>query len=256
MEEIFISVATYTVKYFMVLVAGLAAGYLNSVIIHILLDRILLEKKSLLECWRDFRDKKRKGEAGEIREIIVVFSTAAVFILVFSKYGLTADFAFFAYLMCILIIMFFIDIKTKTIPNGLVLAGLAGSAAAFVYNIFLPLKIYEDGRWWSPLLGILPGSGLLLLTALFGAIVFKNEEVMGMGDVKIFAPVGIFLGWKMCALVLVLSMFLGGLASIILIILSIKKRKDTIPFGPFIAIAAFIAIMWGQDIWFWYFSFL
>lgn len=291
MRDIIILVANYTVKYFIVLVAGMAAGYLNSVIIN-----ILLGEKTILGYWQALKNKNRQilkkkhrqildnksrqildnenrlifdnenrqildnekpeEKAGETREVLAVFTTAAVFILVFSKYGLTADFVFFAYLLSVLVIMVFIDIKTKTIPNGLVLAGLAGSAAVFAYNIFQPLRIYESDRWWYPLLGILPGSGILLLTAMFGAIIYRNEEVMGMGDVKIFAPIGIFLGWKMCALALIISMFLGGFASIVLIILSIKKRKDTIPFGPFIAIAVFTTIMWGQDIWSWYFSYL
>ena len=108
----------------------------------------------------------------------------------------------------------------------------------------------EKGKGMA-LAGIILGA-----IGIFGAIIYKNDEVMGMGDVKIFAPIGIFLGWKMCAMALAISMFLGGLASILLIVLSIKKRKDTIPFGPFIAIAAFITVMWGQDIWSWYFSLL
>lgn len=249
MDNVIKYVIKYTVKYFIVLIAGLVAGHFNNIFIH-----ILLEKKSFLQGWRHWLSHRPKGMAVEIKRMLVVVITAAVFILLFIKYRLTADFVFFAYLLSILVIMVFVDIETKTISNGLVLAGLAGSIAAFIYNMFLPLKIYGGEEWWEPLLGLLPGSGLLFLIALLGAIVYKNDEVMGMGDVKIFAPVGVFLGWKMCAMALIISMFLGGLTSILLIILRIKKRKDTIPFGPFIAVATFIVIMWGQDIWSWYFS--
>ena len=84
-------------------------------------------------------------------------------------------------------------------------------------------------------------------------IIYKSDEVMGMGDVKIFAPVGMFLGWKMCMLTLVVSMFVGGITSIILVLFRIKKRKDTIPFGPFITLATLIVILFGKDIWGWYF---
>ena len=133
MWDVIVHVANYTAKYFIVLIAGLATGYFNNIVIH-----ILLGEKSFLQYWRDLKNKQPKGKVGETREILAVFITALVFILLFKKYGLTADFVFFAYLLSILIIMVFVDIETKTIPNGLVLAGLAGSAVVFAYNIFLP----------------------------------------------------------------------------------------------------------------------
>lgn len=188
-----------------------------------------------------------------LKGFIVQLITGAVFVLIYSKYGMTAEFFFFVYIMIILIIMFFIDLRTKIIPDELVIAGLAGGLVAFTYNIFIPLEIYPSTSWWEPLIGILPGSGVLLSITVLGMIIYKSDEVMGMGDVKIFAPVGMFLGWKMCMLTLVVSMFVGGITSIILVLFRIKKRKDTIPFGPFITLATLIVILFGKDIWGWYF---
>ncbi len=251
MIELIGNVFQNTLKYLVVLIVGLAAGYFIVPVIH-----SMIAEKSLRQSWHELNERKIGEKVTGFKDIAAIFITSLTFILLFIKYGLTAEFVFFSYLMLILIIMFFVDIETKTIPNTLVLAGLAGSSAVFLYNIFIPLKIYENGKWWQPLLGILPGSGLLLIIAIVGLVVYKNDEVMGMGDVKIFAPIGIFLGWRMCILSLIISIFIGGITSLLLIILKIKGRRDTIPFGPFITVAAFITIMWGQEIWMWYFSML
>ncbi len=226
-------------KYIIVFFIGLTVGHFNGIFIH-----ILPENKPFLKYWISYFTKG----------LWIKVITGVIFVLLYAKYGLTADFIFFAYLLSILIIMFFVDIKTKTIPNTLVIAGLAGGVLAFLYNLSHPLVIYDTNKWWEPLVGLLPGSGFLLLIAILGVIIYKSDEVMGMGDVKIFAPIGIFLGWKMCILTLLISMFLGGVTSILLIAFKIKKRRDTIPFGPFIALATLIVILWGKYIWTWYFS--
>jgi leader peptidase (prepilin peptidase)/N-methyltransferase len=57
----------------------------------------------------------------------------------------------------------------------------------------------------------------------------------------------------MCTVALLISMLLGGAVSILLMALKIKKRKEKIPFGPFIAIASLITILFGERIWEWYF---
>jgi leader peptidase (prepilin peptidase)/N-methyltransferase len=75
-----------------------------------------------------------------------------------------------------------------------------------------------------------------------------------MGDVKLMAPIGLFLGWKLCLLALLLSIISAGLTSLVLIIFGFKKKKDTIPFGPFIVAGTFTTLMWGFDILNWYFG--
>ncbi|HZK85498.1 MAG TPA: A24 family peptidase, partial [Desulfosporosinus sp.] len=82
--------------------------------------------------------------------------------------------------------------------------------------------------------------------------VYKGDEVMGMGDVKLFAPIGLFLGWRMTLLALFLSVILGGMLSLLLIVLGKANRKSMIPFGPFIVTGVFITVMWGWDILRWY----
>ena len=102
---------------------------------------------------------------------------------------------------------------------------------------------------------MLSASGILFIVALIGLLIYGNDGAMGMGDVKLFLPIGLFLGWKLALLALFLSIMLGGITSIILLILRIKDRKSAIPFGPFIIIATFIAGLYGNQILSWYFSF-
>ena len=90
------------------------------------------------------------------------------------------------------------------------------------------------------------GSGILFLIALVGVALYKSDDAMGMGDVKIFVPyLGLFLGWRMVLLALGVAIVLGGVTGLILILTGIKKRKEGIPFGPNIVLAVFITIMWG-----------
>jgi leader peptidase (prepilin peptidase)/N-methyltransferase len=75
---------------------------------------------------------------------------------------------------------------------------------------------------------------------------------MGGGDIKFAAALGLWVGWKLTLLTLFLSFMLGGAGGVIVLLLSVKGRKDYIPFGPFIAAALFISILYGNDIIAWY----
>ncbi|NLG89949.1 MAG: prepilin peptidase [Clostridiaceae bacterium] len=147
----------------------------------------------------------------------------------------------------------FIDLKHMIIPNGLVLLGMAGGALIIVYNLFTPFSLYQPSRWYTPLIGMVSASGILFAIALVGLLIYGNDGAMGMGDVKLFIPIGMFLGWKLTLLSLFLSVMLGGITSILLLVLKIVKRKSAIPFGPFIVVGTFISGLAGYDILSWYF---
>lgn len=186
--------------------------------------------------------------------LLVELLTAVVFTVLFIFYGFSVPFAAFAYLMTILIAVFFIDIRHRIIPNGLVAAGLAGGVVFFVINCIRPFEeILGDGKWWTPLAGLFPGSVFLLLVATLGSFIYKTDDVMGMGDVKLMASVGIFLGWRLCLAALFISVIMGGLVSIFLILFRFKKRRDTVAFGPFIVAGTFAVMLFGKYILQWYF---
>ena len=184
---------------------------------------------------------------------LIELLTAVVFTALFIKYGFTISFIAFAFLMTILIAVFFIDIDHRIIPDELVIAGVTGGVALLVYHFFKPLtEVFGNNSWWSPVAGFFSGSGFLLLVALLGLFIYKTDDAMGMGDVKLMAPIGLFLGWKLCLTALFISIILAGLSSLILILFRIKKKKDTIPFGPFIVTGTFVTILFGWDLLNWY----
>jgi len=95
-------------------------------------------------------------------------------------------------------------------------------------------------------------SGVLFIVALIGLLIYKNDGAMGMGDVKIFMPIGLFIGWKLALLALFMSIMAGGLISIFLLLFRIKDRKSAIPFGPYIILGTFIAVFFGNNLLNWY----
>lgn len=192
------------------------------------------------------------GKKFSARYMFIELLTAGIFTMLFYKYSVTLEFLAAAFLMSILIAVFFIDLDHRIIPNGLVIAGLIGGILVFVYNFVYPFEIYGDRHWYNPLIGAAVGSGTLLLVALIGYLFYKTDDAMGMGDVKIFAPIGILLGWRLTIIALLLAIFIAGISSLVLIIIRKKNRKSTIPFGPFIVTGTFIALMWGYGIISWY----
>ncbi len=184
---------------------------------------------------------------------LVEMLTGAMLVALYLRFGLSFAFPAYSILMLILIAVFFIDIDHRIIPDELVIAGLIAGAAVFVYNIFAPGGMqYDSDKWWIPLIGLVLIPGILLMVAIIGMLIYKTDDAMGMGDVKILAPIGFFLGWKLGLLALFISVIVAGVSSMLLIIIRRKGKKDTIPFGPFIVTGTFISIMWGMELLNWY----
>ncbi|MFZ5647962.1 MAG: prepilin peptidase [Bacillota bacterium] len=160
--------------------------------------------------------------------------TAFLFLLVFLELGFETALFKHLFLTALMITIAFIDLDHYIIPNRLVLAGLIAGA------LFLPVT--GDLSLLSALYGALSASGFLLI------LYIVSRGGMGMGDIKLAAVIGIFLGWPMALLAVFLACFLAGILGIVLIVTGIKKRKDPIPFGPFLAAGTFITSLWGPEL--------
>lgn len=193
------------------------------------------------------------GERISAQYPLVEILTGVVYLVIYLKYGISVETVSLFYLFSILITVLFIDLKHMIIPNGLVLLAMAGGMLPVIYNLFVPFLLYQPSKWYTPLVGMFSASGILFVVALVGLLVYGNDGAMGMGDVKLFIPIGMFLGWKLALLALFLSVMLGGVTSIILLIVKTVDRKTAIPFGPFIVAGTFIAALSGYDILSWYF---
>jgi len=143
-----------------------------------------------------------------------------------------------ALLAAFLIAVAFIDLDHQIIPDGILIwlaaVGVAADLAA------------GDVSLLDALGGAMVGGGLLLAVALV------SRGGMGGGDIKFAAALGIWLGWKVLLAALLLAFVLGGAAGVALLALGIKKRRDMIPFGPFISAGAFAAALYGPTLVEWY----
>jgi leader peptidase (prepilin peptidase)/N-methyltransferase len=163
--------------------------------------------------------------------------TAVVFVVLFMRFDLVG-FVFQALFFSTLIVIFFIDLDHQIIPNRLVLVLLGLTVVGFFVNPQVTVV--------QALLGGLLGGGLFLLLAVV------SGGGMGGGDIKLTAVFGLWFGWGPLLLLMFLSFLGGGLVSGVLLALGIKKRKDGIPFGPFLVLAAFVVGIWGEQMIQWY----
>ncbi|MEI6602197.1 MAG: prepilin peptidase [Clostridia bacterium] len=194
------------------------------------------------------------------RYAVVELLTGILFLGFFMRFGITmpelpsllAGITFTA----ILITIFFIDIDHQIIPNGLVITATGLGVVAVVLKAFLGFKFFLDQLWWEHLLGVLPGVVAMLLIMVLGALIYK-KEALGMGDVKIFIPIGLFLGWKLAIATLLIAIVVGGIAGVILMITRKAERTSAMPFGPFIVAGALVAMLANTQLLRlsdWYFS--
>lgn len=177
------------------------------------------------------------------RYTLVELLTGLIFVVLYLKFGISGSFLTYAILCSILIIATLIDLDFQIIPDGLVLTG------AIFALLLIPAGL--SVHWKDALLGMLAGGGTFLLIALLSSWILKKEG-MGGGDIKLMGMIGLFIGWKLTALSILLSIYAGGIIGGLLMMLRKKKRGDAIPYGPFIAAGTVIAILYGNDLIQWY----
>jgi leader peptidase (prepilin peptidase)/N-methyltransferase len=171
--------------------------------------------------------------------------TALIFVIIYLTYGPTLLSLARAVFACALIVLFVTDLQHKILPNVITLPGIV---VGFVCSLFLP------PGWVSSLIGLVVGGGFLLAIAEAYYRV-RGQEGLGMGDVKLLAMIGAFLGWKLVLLTLVFASFTGSLAGGLLIASGRGNMKYALPFGTFLAVGALLAATWGEPIADWYFGF-
>ena len=193
------------------------------------------------------------------RVFLVEASTAALFGILYWHYGLTAQFGITVFYFCVFIVILVIDFKHQLILNKIV---YPVAVVALLLDIIVPLPemltlapgIFRDLPQFAAgtvagLTGGVVGFVLLLLPAL----VFRGG--MGWGDVKMAGLIGLAVGFPLVLVAIVGSVVLGGLVAGALVLSRVKKRKEAIAFGPFLAVATMITLVFGNQILDWYLAF-
>lgn len=170
-----------------------------------------------------------------LRYPIVELFTGIIFAAVYIRYDLSYEFVKYCILSALLIIIGLIDYDTSDIYDNTILTGFIFGMIFLAANRYfeLPIKTYLIGA--------------LTCGALISVIILLTGG-MGWGDAELSALLGLFFGIKLSYLALFLSVVIGGLAGILLILTKKKSRKDYIPFGPFMATAAIITLLFGDKI--------
>ncbi len=137
----------------------------------------------------------------------------------------------------LLIAMTFIDADTKLLPDDLTLPLLWLGLLINLDGTFVPLREAVIGA----------AAGYLSLWSVYW--LFKlatGKEGMGYGDFKLLAALGAWMGWTMLPLIILLSSIVGAVVGICLIAFTKRGRDNPIPFGPYLAAAGLIALIWGK----------
>jgi leader peptidase (prepilin peptidase)/N-methyltransferase len=143
---------------------------------------------------------------------------------------------------CMLIALFAIDLEHHLLPNAITLPGIV---VGFVFSFFA-----EPG-WLASLIGTIAGAGILFGIAEAYYRV-RREEGLGMGDVKMLAMIGAFLGWRLALVTLMLASLAGSVVGLLLIASRRAGMKYALPFGTFLALGAAAAASVGPGLLDWY----
>ena len=139
----------------------------------------------------------------------------------------------------LLIAMTWIDYDTKLLPDDLTLPLLWAGLLINVNGTFVPLQDAVIGA----------AAGYLVLWSVYWLFkLVTGKEGMGYGDFKLLAALGAWMGWAMLPTIVLLSSVVGAIVGISLIVFAKRGRDNPIPFGPYLAAAGLIALLWGKDL--------
>jgi leader peptidase (prepilin peptidase)/N-methyltransferase len=175
----------------------------------------------------------------------VELATAVIFALLYWHYQLSPELGVMAFYACLFIIIFVIDLEHSLILNKVVYPGMI---------VALLLSLYP-WPWFSESIGMRVAYAALggaAGFAIFLLIALVSRGGMGWGDVKLAALIGLATGFPLVFVAIIMAAILGGIVAVALLAARRKGRREMIPFGPFLAVAAMVTLLWGNNILSWY----
>jgi len=171
--------------------------------------------------------------------------TAALFVLSAERFAFSPASAVAALFCCLMVTLAAIDIEHLWLPDKITLPGLLAGVAV---QAFLPVA---PGAPWPGPVGAVAGAvagAAILLAAYGGWWLVRREEGLGLGDVKMLALIGAFLGWRGVLVSLLLGALAGALLGLAMMAVGRGGMKSQLPFGAFLAVGGLIALFLGPTL--------
>jgi leader peptidase (prepilin peptidase) / N-methyltransferase len=188
------------------------------------------------------------GERISPRYFAVELLMAALAVALYYQFGLGLAFIASFVFVAALIVISFIDLDVRIVPDVISLPGIVIGLLFSVIGRFVLNDPYElVPSPWSSILGILIGGGVLL-TLAWAYEAFTGVEGMGGGDIKLLAMIGAFLGWPSVPVTLFFSSLGGSVIGLTAMVIKGVGRKYALPFAPFLCLGALLYLFFGREL--------
>ncbi len=178
-----------------------------------------------------------------VRYPLVEATTALLSLVIAHQFGVSIETTLLLVVTWGLICLTLIDFDHMLLPDQIVLPLLWRGFLDNVNNTFVPLS--------DAVIGAAIGyMSLFSVCWLFKLL--TGKEGMGHGDFKLFALFGAWIGWQLLPILILMASVVGAAVGISLMLFKNHQREQAIPFGPYLAIAGWITLLWGEGIWSWY----
>jgi leader peptidase (prepilin peptidase) / N-methyltransferase len=183
-----------------------------------------------------------------IRYFLVEGLVGTLFLLVWFAYGVDARTPVYWMIVSGLVLGTFVDLEYMIIPDRVTLGGIV---AGLVLGPLIP-SLHGASTAWAgfvaAMVGAAAGSGLLWVVGVVGRWVFK-KDAMGFGDVKLLGGVGALMGWHAVLFTVMVSSILGSAVNVFLVATRRKQWQSRVPYGPYLAMATLMWVLWGAKWW-------
>lgn len=179
------------------------------------------------------------GTAISFRYPAIELITGILSVVVAIKFGVSAATLCALFLTWALVALTLIDYDKQLLPDDITLPLLWLGLLISFFDVFTDTQ--------SSLIGAMLGY-MVLWTVFHVFRIITGKEGMGFGDFKLLAALGAWMGWQLLPQIILLSSVVGAVTGILMVMTGLTKRQQPIPFGPYLAVAGWIALLWGEEI--------
>ena len=179
------------------------------------------------------------GEKISIQYPVVELLTGVASLVVAQSFGVTIQTLAAMFFTWVLIALTLIDLKKQLLPDNMTLPLLWLGILLSMFNVFTDLQ--------SSVIGAM--AGYLILWSVYQLFkLLTGKEGMGFGDFKLLAALGAWMGYSYLPQIILVSSVVGAVAGVSMLLIGHTKQQQPIPFGPYLAVAGWIALLWGEQI--------